>query len=69
MSVSFGCVCEKKDKKNWVVIHRMYNISAFESPKYGRHPSDYSTVRCTKCGMIGRTKAQYVSELKDGKLD
>ena len=65
MSVSFGCKCEKKDKNNWRVLHRKCNYSAFESPKYGRHPSDYSTVFCLRCNALGRTKANYVDGLKD----
>jgi hypothetical protein len=67
MSVSFGCKCEDKDKKNWKVVHRNHNHSAFESPKYAEHYSEYSTVKCLKCGLIGRTKAKYVCELDDIK--
>lgn len=65
MTISFGCKCEVKDKKNWKVIRRNYNNSFFESPRGGRHYSEYSSVRCTKCGAIGRTKAKYVVELDD----
>jgi len=69
MAVSFSCRCETKDKSNWVVIHRNHNHSAFESPKYAEHYSFYSTVYCTKCGAIGRTKAKYVDELPDGDFN
>lgn len=65
MSVSFGCRCEVKDKRNWLVVHRYHNHSHFESPKGAEHQSDYSTVRCTKCGAIGSTKATYVDGLAD----
>ena len=65
MSMSFGCKCEVKDKSNWRVVHRNCNYSAFESPKYGKHYSDRSTVTCLKCGRTGRTKANYVSTLED----
>jgi len=65
MSESFGCKCIIKDKSNWRVIHRMCNYSAFESPKYGPHPSNYSTVSCIKCTSTGRTKAKYVNGLED----
>ncbi len=67
MAVSFGCKCEVKDKKNWVVKHRNHNHSAFESPKYEEHYSEYSSVRCTKCHACGRTKAKYVCLLEDDK--
>jgi hypothetical protein len=68
MASGKACICEKekKDTKNWIVIHRKHNHSAFETPKYGCHPSDYSTVGCLKCGMLWRTKAKYVDCLSDG---
>jgi len=70
MSVSFSCHCKERkkplDKRAWVVIHRNHNHSAFESPKFYEHYSDYSTVKCLRCGAIGRTKAKYVNLLKDG---
>ena len=65
MAVSFGCKCEVKNKDNWKVLHRNHNHSVFESPKYCEHYSEYSSVRCVKCGSIGRTKAKYVVELED----
>jgi len=64
MSVSFGCRCDIKNKDNWVIVCFIHNHSAFESPKYYPHYSDYSTVRCLNCGAIGRTKAKYVSLLE-----
>lgn len=67
MSESFGCKCKVKDKSNWRVMHRKHNHSAFEFPKYGFHPSAYSTVLCLKCKAIGQTKAKYVDELDDLK--
>ena len=69
MSVSFGCKCGKKEKRNWVVVHRNHNHSYFETPQGAAHYSDYSTVYCKKCTALGRTKARYVDELKDGEID
>jgi hypothetical protein len=65
MSVSFGCKCDVKDRKNWVVFRRHYNNSYFQYPKGQPHYSDYSTVYCLKCRALGRTKADYVVELRD----
>jgi hypothetical protein len=69
MAVSFYCKCPERAKpveqRNWVVYYRYCNHSAFESPKYGEHPSDYSTVKCLSCGAVGRTKAKYVDDLRD----
>lgn len=48
-----------------MVVHRRHNHSHFESPKGEEHYSLYSTVRCTKCGAIGSTKAKYVDDLDD----
>jgi len=64
MASGKACICENKDKSNWVVIHYKHNHSAFESPKYGEHPSNYSMVQCTKCLMTWSTKAKYVNELR-----
>lgn len=62
-----ACMCENKDKNNWVVLHYKHNHSAFENPKYGEHHSDYSMVRCEVCGMVWSTKAGYVHSLR--KID
>ena len=71
MSVSFSCHCEERKKpiqeRNWVVINRMCNYSAFNG--YHFTLSDYSAVYCKSCRVFGRTKAQYVSDLKSGTLD
>jgi len=71
MSVSFGCHCPERKKpvkeRNWVVLVRKANYSAFNGYKYT--PSDYSEVYCRSCGAIGRTKAKYVDELPDGDID
>jgi hypothetical protein len=61
MSVSFGCRCEKKDKNNWVIVCFCHHHSHFSKNHYGL--SDYSRVRCLKCGSIGHTKASYVMGL------
>ena len=60
------CTCEgtfKEKRKNWYVYRRNYNLSYFESPKGGRHYSEWSSVGCRKCLANFRTKANYVSEL------
>ena len=71
MSVSFGCHCAERRKpiraRAWVVVDRCCNYSAFNG--YHWTASDYSAVYCKACGAFGRTKARYVRELKDGKLD
>jgi len=67
MSVSFSCHCEERKKpvkqRNWIVRHRRVHHSAFSGyrPTY----TDYSLVQCLNCMATGRTKARYVSELKD----
>lgn len=63
MSGGKACTCEKKDKSNWLIINYKCNYSAFQYPKYAQHPSDYSTIECTNCGMVWRTNANYVDEL------
>jgi hypothetical protein len=67
--VSFGCHCEERskpaEKRNWFVMKRNYRCSAFDG--YRSMPSDYSTVICMSCNACGRTKAQYVYELRDFK--
>ena len=53
MAVSFGCRCEERSKpvreRNWVVVQLRCNHSAFSG--YRMTPSDYSTVRCLRCGV------------------
>ncbi len=53
-------------KKDWVVVHRMCNYSAFSGYKWT--PSDYSLVSCPKCRRSWRTKASYVNDLPNGEL-
>jgi len=71
MAVSFSCKCSERKKplkeRNWFIIHRHHNHSAFEYPKNAAHYSDYSTVWCKTCNALGRTKAEYVDELRDVK--
>jgi late competence protein required for DNA uptake (superfamily II DNA/RNA helicase) len=65
--VSFGCHCGERQKpvqeRNWVVLQRCCNHSAFNG--YHWTPSDYSTVFCRACQALGRTNARYVDQLKD----
>ena len=67
MAVSFSCKCEERKKpiaeRKWVVSERYCNHSAFNGYHYTC--SNYSTVRCLECGAVGRTKANYVLQLKD----
>ncbi len=66
MSKSFGCKCEERQKpvedRAWEVWQYKCNYSSFN--KGGYATSDYSTVYCTKCLDVGRTKASYVDKLK-----
>ena len=71
MSVSFGCHCSERKKpvseRNWVVIVRKGNYSAFNGYRFT--PSEYSEVYCRSSGALGRTRAKYVDELPDGKFE
>jgi len=64
MSGGVSCKCEgtRKDKiPNWKIVHYRCNHSAFNG--YHKTSSDYSLIRCMKCGHSWRTKAEYVNEL------
>lgn len=67
MGNSFCCHCEERTKpvqeRKWIVIKRNCNHSAFNG--YHRTYSDYSTVFCTNCHALGRTKANFVRYLKN----
>ena len=67
MSGHIACTCGRKrgDYSSLRVMMRNANYSHFESPKGGKHYSDYSMVICTKCSGQWRTKAKYVDELPD----
>jgi len=65
MSGGVPCSCAVKDKSKWQVIQRNCNHSAFNG--YRRTRSDYSSVTCTVCGHVWRTKAAYVMDLVDWK--
>lgn len=71
MSVSFGCRCPESKKpvreRAWVVVQRLSHCSAFAG--YHQTPSRYSTVFCKCCRALGRTKASYVRELPDGRIE
>lgn len=71
MSVSFSCHCPERQKpvteRNWVVLQYKCNYSAFNGGK--KTPSDYSHVICNSCGRQGRTKANFVDELKIKEYD
>ena len=69
MSSGVRCECsvasEAIAEKRWVVVQRNCNHSAFNG--YRQTPSDYSGIRCLRCGTFWRTKAQYVRRLSDAK--
>ena len=73
MSVSFSCHCKERkkpiEKRNWVVVTRNGNYSYFDSPKGCFHYSEYSEIYCRSCKALGRTKAKYVNQLKDGNVN
>jgi hypothetical protein len=52
----------KAESGEWVVLDRYCNYSAFNG--YHCTPSDYSSVKCLRCGAHWRTKADYVSGLR-----
>jgi hypothetical protein len=62
MSSGIRCKCPK-DKRDWAVIDRCCNYSAFNG--YRCTSSDYSAVFCRTCRSVWRTKADYVFELPD----
>lgn len=63
MSQGTHCTCKPRDKKNWVVVDRHCNYSAFNGYR-GTH-SAYSAVRCLVCLFSWRTKSDYVASLPD----
>ena len=68
MSAHIPCTCpgsRQERTRNWYVSLRCANYSYFESPRGGRHKSDYSTVRCINCLMYKRSKAKFVDDLLD----
>lgn len=72
MSCGNPCTCkgtQKEKRKHWAVIHRNCNYSHFEKPKGQKHYSDYSLIKCMWCLGLFRSKANYVHELPDGKID
>lgn len=68
MSGGTECRCAPKDRTKWHVLQYMCNHSAFNG--YRHTPSSYSSVRCTECRMVWRTKARYVHDLpREAKND
>lgn len=68
MSSGNACKCKgsrKEKMKNWRVLQRHCNHSAFNGYHYT--PSDYSSIHCIGKGCPGswRTKADYVYDLPD----
>lgn len=69
MSQGTSCKCPENKKpvgeRRWFVLMRNGNASAFNGYRWTY--SDYSCIQCHACGTVWRTKAGYVSSLKDGK--
>ena len=53
--------CMREHREHWLVNVYRANYSAFNGGH--RTPSDYSEVRCARCGRVWRTKAAYVEDL------
>lgn len=71
MSFPINCHCPERSKppakRNWAVTQRRSNRSAFNG--YHETYSDYSAIVCLSCGHGGRTKAAYVDELPNARLN
>jgi hypothetical protein len=71
MSGGAICRCEERKKplakRRWEVMQRYCNHSAFNG--YRMDPSDWSSIRCARCHANWRTKARYVSALRDYKAE
>jgi hypothetical protein len=71
MSGGTVCKCPESKKpiteRRWRVTARYCNYSAFSG--YHWTPSNYSEVRCSECRNFWRTKAKYVSQLKNARWD
>lgn len=63
MSGGTVCKCEPALLRQWMVLKRKFNTSAFNGGKVA--PSEYSTVTCGTCSALWRTKAKYVDGLPD----
>lgn len=66
MSQGISCK-DKSHKKDWVVTQRNANASAFNG--YHSQWSEYSAVRCLRCGSSWRTKAAFVDSLPNAPAD
>lgn len=63
MSGGTACSCARHRSERLLVIDRKCNHSAFNGGRLTR--SDYSSVICSDCRRIWRTKAHYVGVLDD----
>lgn len=61
MSAGTACRCTPPDRAQWRVTDYKCNHSAFNGYHYTS--SDYSRVKCLRCGFGWRTKAAYVDTL------
>lgn len=66
MSMCIKCTCgrKKNDKTSLRILHYCCNHSAFESPKYGWHYSDYSQIICIKKGCHGTYRTKNTDGIK-----
>lgn len=58
------CTCVGTDRERmeyWEVLE--YRGNKTNILRFTVGPSEYSTVRCRRCGMVWKTKAGYVEEL------
>ena len=70
--MTFGaCHCAERAKpvsdRAWEVTQRYENHSAFNG--YHRTPSAYSSIHCVACNANWRTKAGYVAQLQDRRIE
>jgi hypothetical protein len=66
MSGGVFCHCDEQrvpiEDRRWTIWQYRCNHSAFNGYHYTR--SDYSSINCTECGHVWRTKAAYVFDLE-----
>lgn len=70
MGMPFSCRCPERAKpvaeRRWVVLSRQRHYSTFSTGRrHGGTYTPYSSVVCLSCRACGRTKAAYVSQLRD----
>lgn len=64
MSGGIACSCKgttAERQSKWGVLDHRCNYSKFNGSRYT--PSAYSSITCSRCGAVWRTKASYVDTL------